>query len=303
MDETTQNSDVLSAARRFLEDLELFEGRRFLLPSASGEAVQAQAQVRVEADREAEKPAPVAVAPAAKEVELQGRAVLEATAEVLRTRAGIGAAADERAAVSLAAERVQNAEQSADTADRTGELELFRGQICECQNCRLSETRGQFVFGAGRADAGILFVGEAPGADEDRSGQPFVGAAGQLLNKIIAAMGLAREDVYICNILKCRPPDNRDPQPDEIEQCEPYLKRQIELIQPRVICTLGRFAAQTLLRSDQSMGRLRQQEHRYQGIPLIATYHPAALLRNAQWKRPTWEDMKKVRRLYDGVEL
>ena len=148
-----------------------------------------------------------------------------------------------------------------------------------------------------------MFVGEAPGAEEDRQGEPFVGAAGQLLTKIIEAMDLSREEVYICNILKCRPPNNRDPQPDEIEHCEPYLKRQIEIIQPQVICTLGRCAAQTLLRSTESMGRLRKQLHHYEGIPLVATYHPAALLRNPQWKRLTWEDIKRVRQVYDGVEL
>jgi DNA polymerase len=186
---------------------------------------------------------------------------------------------------------------------RGDDLEAFRLEICECTRCRLGATRQHFVFGAGNPNAGIMFVGEAPGAEEDRQGQPFVGASGQLLTKIIEAMGLRREDVFICNILKCRPPQNRDPQPDEIEHCEPYLKRQIELVQPRVICTLGRFAAQTLLRSSESMGRLRGKLHRYEGIPLVATYHPAALLRNPQWKRPTWEDIKLVRREYDGVEL
>ncbi|HIG53571.1 MAG TPA: uracil-DNA glycosylase [Candidatus Latescibacteria bacterium] len=188
-------------------------------------------------------------------------------------------------------------------ADDGNALDIFRQQICDCSKCSLGSTRQNFVFGAGNPAAGIMFVGEAPGADEDRQGEPFVGAAGQLLNKIISAMDLRREDVYICNILKCRPPNNRDPQADEIEQCEPYLKRQIELIQPKVICTLGRFAAQTLLRSSDSMGRMRGQSHQYEGIPLVATYHPAALLRNAQWKRPTWEDMKRVRQIYDGVEL
>ena len=184
-----------------------------------------------------------------------------------------------------------------------GDLEAFRRQICDCTRCRLGTTRQQFVFGSGDPAAGIMFIGEAPGAEEDRVGQPFVGKAGQLLTKIIEAMGLSRDEVYICNILKCRPPNNRDPQPDEIEQCEPYLKRQIEIVQPRVICTLGRFAAQTLLRSREPMGRLRDQSHHYEGIPLVATYHPAALLRNPQWKRPTWEDIKRVRKLYDGVEL
>ncbi len=182
-------------------------------------------------------------------------------------------------------------------------LEAFRQQICQCTRCRLGATRQNFVFGSGNSAAGIMFIGEAPGADEDRTGQPFVGKAGQLLTNIIEAMGLSRDEVYICNILKCRPPNNRDPQPDEIEQCEPYLKRQIEIVQPRVICTLGRFAAQTLLGSREAMGRLRDRQHHYEGIPLVATYHPAALLRNPQWKRPTWEDIKRVRKLYDGVEL
>ena len=188
-------------------------------------------------------------------------------------------------------------------SDEGQTLDAFREEICTCTRCPLGATRNQFVFGSGDSNAGIMFVGEAPGADEDQSGLPFVGAAGQLLTKIIEAMGLSREEVYICNIIKCRPPGNRDPQPEEIAQCEPYLKRQIDLVQPRVLCTLGRFAAQTLLRSDQTMGRLRQSEHCYEGIPVVATYHPAALLRNPQWKRPTWEDIKKVRRLYDGVAL
>lgn len=183
------------------------------------------------------------------------------------------------------------------------DLEGFCQQICECTRCRLGATRQQFVFGSGNPSAGIIFIGEAPGAEEDRQGKPFVGAAGQLLTKIIEAMGLGRDEVYICNILKCRPPNNRDPQPDEIEECEPYLKRQIVMIQPRVICTLGRFAAQTLLQTSESMGRLRERLHKYEGIPLVATYHPAALLRNPQWKRPTWEDIKRVRELYDGVKL
>ena len=299
MDETKQDSDPIAATRRFLEDLEIFEGRSFFVPSASLEAARERQKIRAEAG----SAAALAASSTAVGDGAQPRGVAT-DASAVEASALQGGEAPRRAVRGEAAgESVEEAPARADGVDGAGELALFRGQICQCQNCRLGETRGHFVFGAGRADADIMFVGEAPGADEDRSGQPFVGAAGQLLNKIIEAMGLAREEVYICNILKCRPPDNRNPQPDEIEQCEPYLKRQIELVQPRVICTLGRFAAQTLLRSDQSMGRLRQQEHRYQGIPLIATYHPAALLRNAQWKRPTWEDMKKVRRLYDGVEL
>ena len=148
-----------------------------------------------------------------------------------------------------------------------------------------------------------MFVGEAPGAEEDRQGLPFVGKAGQLLTKIIEAMQLRREEVFICNMLKCRPPNNRNPLPDEIEQCEPYLKRQIEIVQPRIIGALGRVAAHALLKTQEPMKQLRGQLHQYEGIPLIVTYHPAALLRNPGWKRATWEDMKWLRREYDGVEL
>ena len=183
------------------------------------------------------------------------------------------------------------------------DLEHFHQQICECQACGLGQTRQRFVFGSGSADAGIMFIGEAPGADEDRQGLPFVGKAGQLLTKIIEAMQLRREDVYICNMLKCRPPNNRDPLPEEIASCEPYLKKQIEIVQPVIICTLGRIATQALLKTTQSMGRLRGTLHEYEGIPVIATYHPAALLRNASWKRDTWEDVKWLRREFDGTEL
>lgn len=194
-------------------------------------------------------------------------------------------------------------EESTSTLITESLLDIFHQQICECMACPLGQSRTRFVFGAGDPNADLMFIGEAPGADEDKQGEPFVGAAGQLLTKIIEAMQLTRDKVYICNILKCRPPNNRDPQATEIETCEPYLQKQIELIRPRIICTLGRVAAQVLLRTQTSMGKLRGTLHAYQGIPVIATYHPAALLRNAQWKRPTWEDMKWLRREYDGVEL
>ena len=187
--------------------------------------------------------------------------------------------------------------------ESSGRLESYRLEICECQICPLGQTRTNFVFGSGTADAGIMFIGEAPGADEDRQGVPFVGKAGQLLTKIIEAMGLSREQVYICNVLKCRPPGNRDPKPEEIAACEPYLKRQIEMVRPRIICTLGRISTQALLKTGAPMRSLRGTLHEYEGIPLIATYHPAALLRNPEWKRGTWEDMKWLRREYDGVQL
>ena len=172
-------------------------------------------------------------------------------------------------------------------------------QVAICTKCALHEPRNNTVFGVGNPDADVVFVGEAPGRDEDLQGEPFVGRAGQLLNKIIAAIGFQREDVYIANILKCRPPENRDPAPDEVMHCEPYLIRQLEIIQPRVICALGRVAATTLLKTTMSLTKMRQQVHDYHGIPLIPTYHPAALLRNPNWKRPTWEDVQKVRAIYD----
>lgn len=182
-------------------------------------------------------------------------------------------------------------------------LESMQAEVIQCQACPLCQGRKNVVFGSGNPHADIMFVGEAPGAEEDKLGLPFVGAAGQLLTKMIEAMGLQREDVYIANVIKCRPPNNRDPLPEEIAQCEPYLIQQLEMVGPQVICTLGRFAAQTLLKTTDSMGRLRGKVFDYQGVKLVPTYHPAALLRNAQWKRPTWEDLKLVRYLYDGTEL
>lgn len=287
------NEDALSEVRRYLTDLMVFEGGKFVVPiEVKAEKIVAPVGEEV-APPQAVEPIIGQMAPA-EEIVAAVRKEADADAMDLPTPATAIVAAADGKAPGQAEDPI---------ADDGNALEIFRQQICDCSKCSLCSTRQNFVFGAGNPAAGIMFVGEAPGADEDRQGEPFVGAAGQLLNKIISAMDLRREDVYICNILKCRPPNNRDPQPDEIEQCEPYLKRQIELIQPKVICTLGRFAAQTLLRSSDSMGHMRGQSHQYEGIPLVATYHPAALLRNAQWKRPTWEDMKRVRQIYDGVEL
>ncbi|MBT4098520.1 MAG: uracil-DNA glycosylase [Gemmatimonadetes bacterium] len=266
--------ETLRQVRRALEDLVLFEGRQFIAPAdmshpaAPDEAQVEAAQVEPSGEPEPQMPEPMAAEPDQIQAEPQ---MMEAppTPQVSGTES----------------------------------LEGFRQQICECTKCELGHTRNHFVFGAGRADADILFVGEAPGADEDRQGEPFVGAAGQLLTKIIEAMGLRREDVFICNLLKCRPPNNRDPLPEEVASCEPYLKEQIRLVAPKVICCLGKFASQALLRSDLSLSRMRGQQHTYEGIPLVVTYHPAALLRNASYKRDTWEDVKTVRRLFDGVEL
>lgn len=173
--------------------------------------------------------------------------------------------------------------------------------IQDCRKCPLGGTRNRFVFGVGNPDADVVIVGEAPGADEDKQGEPFVGRAGQLLNKILEAVDFTREEVFICNILKCRPPNNRDPLASEVEQCEPYLHKQLALLRPKIMLALGRIAAQTLLRTNDSLTKLRAQVHEYQGIPLVVTYHPAALLRNPNWKRPTWEDVKKFRALYDRI--
>ncbi len=173
-------------------------------------------------------------------------------------------------------------------------LDGVREALGDCRRCLLHRTRHHLVFGEGSPQAELAFVGEAPGADEDAQGKPFVGSAGQLLTKIIGAMGLRREDVYICNILKCRPPGNRNPQPDEIAACEPFLIRQLRVIQPKVICALGTFAAHTLLKSEAPISVLRGRFHSYDGIPLMPTYHPAYLLRNPGAKKQVWEDVQLV---------
>ena len=178
-------------------------------------------------------------------------------------------------------------------------LRLVRTDLGEdCSRCKLHTLgRRQIVFGVGNPAADLMFVGEAPGADEDIQGEPFVGRAGQLLTKIIEAIGLRREDVYIANVIKCRPPGNRNPEPDEVDQCEPFLFRQIDVIRPKVIVALGKFAAQCLLKTDAPITRIRGREFAYRDAVLIPTYHPAYLLRNPSAKRDVWEDMKKVRAL------
>lgn len=181
-------------------------------------------------------------------------------------------------------------------------LDELNSQIYECQKCPLGKTRNKFVFGVGDPKADLVFIGEAPGADEDMKGEPFVGRAGQLLNKILEAVELKREDVYICNILKCRPPGNRNPMPDEINKCEPYLRYQLELIKPLIIIALGRIAAETLLKTKQPLLKLRGKVHSFNGMNLMVTFHPAALLRNPQWKRPAWEDMQQIKKMYDELK-
>jgi uracil-DNA glycosylase len=180
-------------------------------------------------------------------------------------------------------------------------LTAIRADLGDCTRCKLHTLgRKQIVFGVGNPDADLMFVGEAPGADEDIQGEPFVGRAGQLLTKIIEAIGMTRQDVYIANLIKCRPPGNRNPEPDEVVQCEQFMLRQVDTIKPRVIVALGKFAAQALLKTNDPITRLRGREYKYRDAILMPTYHPAYLLRTPSAKREVWEDMKRVREILGG---
>lgn len=178
-------------------------------------------------------------------------------------------------------------------------LDGLEQMISNCRKCPLWETRNKLVFGTGNPNADIVVIGEAPGAEEDKQGKPFVGAAGKLLTKILEAINFSRDDVYICNILKSRPPGNRRPEANEVEACIPYLYKQLTLVKPKFILALGLTAAKSLLGTNKAMKDLRGSVHDWHGISMLITYHPAALLRNPQWKRPTWEDVQLLRRLYD----
>ena len=183
------------------------------------------------------------------------------------------------------------------SSDEPPRLDEVRKALGDCKRCKLCSGRKNLVFGVGNPKARLVFVGEGPGAEEDNQGIPFVGRAGQLLTKIIEAIGLKREDVYIANVIKCRPPQNRNPEPDEVEKCEPFLFQQIDIIKPKVIVALGKFGAQTLLRTLDPISRLRGRVFDYRGAKLIPTFHPAYLLRNPSSKRDVWEDMKLVLKL------
>ena len=184
--------------------------------------------------------------------------------------------------------------------DLPSNIDGFYKQIHNCTRCALGDSRTEFVFGVGDLKASLVLVGEAPGEQEDLKGEPFVGRAGKLLDKILTAIDRSRQkDVYICNVLKCRPPKNRDPLPDEVAECEPYLIHQINLIQPKLIVALGRVAGKTLLNVDKPLKSMRGILHDYHGTPLIVTYHPAALLRNPNWKPETWKDFKWIRSIID----
>jgi uracil-DNA glycosylase len=200
-------------------------------------------------------------------------------------------------------ERGKGDHRSAKAATKAGvrkalpSLAGVREELGDCTRCPLHRTRRNLVFGEGSTEAKLVFVGEAPGEEEDNQGRPFVGRAGQLLTKIISAMGLAREEVYICNILKCRPPGNRNPKEDEIATCEPFLVKQLEAINPEIICALGTFAAKTLLRSESPISAIRGKFHDYHGRKLMPTYHPAYLLRNPEAKKLVWEDVQKIMKI------
>ena len=189
---------------------------------------------------------------------------------------------------------------STDPIQRASSLTDVAQLIAACEKCGLCSGRTKTVPGEGLATARLVVVGEGPGKTEDETGRPFVGRAGELLTKILAAIDLPREQVFICNIVKCRPPENRQPQFDEIAACMPFLYRQIELVNPKVILAMGSTAAQSLLNTRQSLGSLRDLIHRFRGIPLVVTYHPAALLRNPNWKRPTWDDVRIAARLLEA---
>ena len=188
------------------------------------------------------------------------------------------------------------------TVNKDQQLENIRSELGECTRCKLHQHRKHIVFGTGNPAAQLVFVGEGPGGEEDVQGKPFVGRAGQLLTKIINSIDLTREEVYIANIIKCRPPNNRNPEPDEIKACEPFLIKQLDAIKPKIICALGTFAAQTLLETDERISRLRGKFIPYRNSRLIATFHPAFLLRNPQRKRDVWEDMKMIRKEYVSSE-
>ncbi len=198
-----------------------------------------------------------------------------------------------------ASETPASAEASRPSETMADSLDTIRADLSDCTRCKLHKGRQTLVFGVGNPEADLMFIGEGPGYEEDRQGVPFVGPSGQLLTKIIEAIQLTREEVYIANIVKCRPPSNRDPEPEEIAACRPFLESQVSSIKPRVICTLGRVATQAMLSTEKALGRVRGQVFSFGDVPLVPTYHPAYLLRDPSKKKDCWEDMKLIRALLD----
>jgi len=298
LDPRAEAARIVAATRRWIER----ERAAGLDESALSAALVASREVSAES----RVPSPAASVPMT-DVDLFGAPVARpAAAAATEVPEGAGAPAieypfDDELHPAGAEARVQV------VAASRGSLEQIAGEARACRACGLCETRTQAVPGVGSAESGIVFVGEAPGADEDRRGEPFVGRAGELLTRIIQAMDdarlipgvpLRRDTVYICNVLKCRPPENRNPLPHEVEACAPFLKRQLEALRPRVICCLGKFAAELLVGVKGTIGGLRGRVYRYRGSKLIVTYHPAACLRNPAYKRPVWEDMQLLAREY-----
>jgi DNA polymerase len=238
-------------------------------------------------------------APIVKDVELPRKKVVEAPPQIPETPQIVEAtvpAIIEKPKVAITPPPVKSIEENWQESQNMDEL---RQRICNCKECPLGHTRIKFVFGSGNPNADILVIGEGPGADEDAQGLPFVGRSGQLLTKILESIQLSRDEVFIANIVKCRPPNNRRPESGEVDKCEPYLKKQIELIKPQFILALGLTAVDTLFKAKHRMGDIRGKLMTYHGIKTLPTFHPAALLRNPNFKRDTWEDVKLLRRLYD----
>lgn len=296
MSELRQNSSdrIHNAIRQYLESLQRSGIRQ--LPRLPDVAPSS-------ASRAAGQPAPAAPA------------VSEAASEAASTQAVRTASSIDRAATAARPEKLTprssrgaiiepvHTSPSSAEPDRLAALDRVRREVIHCTLCHeLAQNRTQTVFGTGNPNARLCFLGEAPGADEDRQGEPFVGAAGRLLDKIMQACTLTREEVYILNVLKCRPPGNRTPLPEETANCRDFFERQLAIIQPEFLCCLGAVASQTLLRTTQSLGRLRGRWHDYQGIRVMVTYHPAYLLRTPEKKRDTWEDMKMLMHAM-GIEL
>lgn len=238
------------------------------------------------------------------EIELGGPLVVLPSPESVSTPASAASEAEEPLAQHAEpgpSERLLALIPAASPLHEIDSLDALERYVAETVLVPIDETRTNPVFGVGNPDADVMVIGEAPGADEDKKGEPFVGRAGQLLDKIMEAIGFSRDDIYIANILKSRPPNNRNPQPHEVAAHEPILYRQISLIRPRLILCVGRVSGTTLLKCDDSLTNLRQRFHDFHGIPLLVTYHPAALLRNPNWKRPTWEDVQMLRARYDEM--
>jgi len=228
------------------------------------------------------------------QLEVRGRSGLQGVSRRPSRRVAAAPPVESAVAVVHAHDRNTSGESAGAAPVGARGLTLVREEIGDCQRCRLCGGRQNIVFGVGNPQAHLVFVGEAPGADEDQQGEPFVGKAGQLLTKMIEAMGYRREDVYICNVIKCRPPGNRNPEPDEVAACEPFLKKQLAALRPRMIVTLGKFAAQCLLRDDTPISRLRGNFRTYEGVSLMPTFHPAYLLRDPSKKKEAWTDLKAV---------